>query len=330
MHAIVILVSLFFLVSCRVTNTIGLSDPKINDTSSLSLSLVAESKLKYLFDQNINIDKWEASGIDYSGGYLYVVLDNTTKIAKISLENGFDFTDITDNQIIEYAIDDIEGFEGIDSRIDSSGNVRIELVVESMTYQDGNTHGLIIDGTLLKKEQKLFLGTPKQTKTFRQFKSENKGYEGIATRVVGEKTYVYAICEGGGCKGSNGKDQPAGIDVYVREYNTFKLYGTIDLPDQIYLDYSGLDIEEDRLAIVSQEDKSVSIYKLTNILNAEFLFTGKLPGQSNNGYCNLEGVSFIDKDHIALVSDRKKSSQPKICNKKDESVHIYRWPISIY
>ncbi|MGB5965860.1 MAG: hypothetical protein WBG65_10075 [Sulfurimonadaceae bacterium] len=37
-------------------------------------------------------------------------------------------------------------------------------------------------------------------------------------------------------------------------------------------------------------------------------------------------VSWIDKDRLMVVSDAKKSSQPKACKKKEPSIHIVSLP----
>ena len=43
-------------------------------------------------------------------------------------------------------------------------------------------------------------------------------------------------------------------------------------------------------------------------------------------YCNVEGVSWMSDDRLVVVSDAKKSSQPKACKKKEQSIHIVTLP----
>ena len=42
-------------------------------------------------------------------------------------------------------------------------------------------------------------------------------------------------------------------------------------------------------------------------------------------YCNLEGITWLNKQTIAVVSDKAKAGKQRDdCEKKDQSVHIFR------
>jgi hypothetical protein len=43
-------------------------------------------------------------------------------------------------------------------------------------------------------------------------------------------------------------------------------------------------------------------------------------------YGNVEGVCWIAEDRIVIVSDRRKSDQPKRCGEKDQSIHVFEIP----
>ena len=43
-------------------------------------------------------------------------------------------------------------------------------------------------------------------------------------------------------------------------------------------------------------------------------------------YCNIEGVAWIDENHLVLVSDVAKPSYGIICSYKDESIHYFSLP----
>jgi hypothetical protein len=45
-------------------------------------------------------------------------------------------------------------------------------------------------------------------------------------------------------------------------------------------------------------------------------------------YCNLEGVTWIGNDLLAVVSDKGKDDQPGRCARKDQSIHIFKLPAS--
>jgi len=44
-------------------------------------------------------------------------------------------------------------------------------------------------------------------------------------------------------------------------------------------------------------------------------------------YCNVEGVTWKDRNTIAVVSDKRKSSDAGRCKKKDQSIHVFKIPL---
>jgi hypothetical protein len=43
-------------------------------------------------------------------------------------------------------------------------------------------------------------------------------------------------------------------------------------------------------------------------------------------YCNLEGVTWLENDRLAVVSDKGKADQSGRCARKDQSIHIFKLP----
>ena len=108
---------------------------------------------------------------------------------------------------------------------------------------------------------------------------------------------------------------------------------TIALPRSLpFVDYSGMSLDGNRVAIVSQVKSMLWVGSLE-----EADWTWRDEGQlyefprSNNGaiqYANIEGVGWISPRQVVTVSDRrKKKNQPdKELSKKDQSLHIFEIP----
>ncbi len=91
-----------------------------------------------------------------------------------------------------------------------------------------------------------------------------------------------------------------------------------------------MSLDDDRVAVVSQEnsmlwigafDKSTwdwrdegQIYEFPRMSDGEIQ------------YGNVEGVSWITPNRVVVVSDRRKSDQPKHFADKDQSIHVFDIP----
>jgi hypothetical protein len=87
------------------------------------------------------------------------------------------------------------------------------------------------------------------------FKSSNKGFEAVAHVRRNRQDYLLALCEGNKCKcGSKGRKPGGGrVHVFEREKKRWAHAGTIALPASLpFVDYSGMSIDNGRVAIVSQ------------------------------------------------------------------------------
>ena len=166
------------------------------------------------------------------------------------------------------------------------------------------------------------------------FESDNKGFEGLAVVTKNDTTYLLALCEGNDCKaGCEGKEVGGGtIQVFEKKKKKWKLTRSIKLPRTLqFVDYSGLDISADNtLAVTSQESSALWVGKLDinawKVQDGGTIYTFPKSKKGKITYCNIEGVSWISKDQLVVVSDAKKKSQPKACKKKEQSIHIISLP----
>ena len=170
------------------------------------------------------------------------------------------------------------------------------------------------------------------------------GFEGLAHLRHGGALYLLALCEANGCGLAKGAELGTGglIQVLRRdeEAERWVWAGEVELPAAArFNDYSGLDLRGDRLAVVSQEEAGLWVGKLVVKPGDEPGQTPRLeisgPGRryrmpADDGaprYCNIEGVSWLGDDTLALVSDGAEEGQAPGCRGGERSVHVVRLPM---
>ena len=283
-------------------------------TQSLSdeLKIVDEVKFKKIIDKKNEMNKYEASGVSFVKDKFYVAFDNSSEVARVNMK-------LTKAKLLGKESKKV-GFEGI-----TYNPLKREfyLIEESLKHKgEWNARLSVMDKDFSLKSKKRWLDYA--------FESDNKGFEGLAFLTKNDTTYLLALCEGNACKaGREGKEVGDGtIQVFEKKKKTWKRVRSISLPKTLKLiDYSGFDISADNtLAVSSQESSAIWIGKL-DVDTWKVVDSGKVYGFPKNKkgkttYCNIEGVSWISKNHLVVVSDAKKKSQPNACKKKEQSIHI--------
>ncbi len=88
----------------------------------------------------------------------------------------------------------------------------------------------------------------------------------------------------------------------------------------------------ERVAVVSQESSALWVGRLSPSTwevvddGVVYLFPRTRHGQIRYG--TVEGVSWLDEQTLAVVSDRAKPDQPRRMRATDQSVHIVALPVS--
>jgi hypothetical protein len=130
------------------------------------------------------------------------------------------------------------------------------------------------------------------------------------------KDYVLALCEGNKCEGGAKGRKPGGgrVLLFEKRKKCWRHSRTIALPRSLpFVDYSGMSVDNDRVAIVSQVNSMLWVGNLD-----EPDWTWRNEGQlyefprSNNGaiqYGNIEGVGWITPTRVVTVSDRRKKKE---------------------
>ena len=285
-----------------------------------TLKLVCESKICDLMPCDQLTKRWEASGVLVKDRNYFVVFDDRTEIARFSDNLQPNST----NGLFGMA-HAVCGYEGITY---NAAKQRFYLLVESRKQTSGYYQASIVE---YDDEFRYLKDRPVDF----TFKSSNKGFEAVAHVRRNNKDYLLALCEGNKCKCGHKGRKPGGgrVQVFEKKRKQWLHSRAIALPTTLpFVDYSGMSIDNGYVAIVSQVNSMLWVGQFDEVdwtwRNAGQLY--EFP-RSDNGtirYGNIEGVSWITRTRIVVVSDRrKKKNQPdKGLSEKDQSVHIFDIP----
>lgn len=275
-----------------------------------TLQLVDEAKLSGLLSGS---SKYEASGVQLQGGYLHVVFDDSSRIAKIN-------TSLTSGTL-------------------SAGSTSTS-EYEGITYDDVGTPHFYVMKEMENNKGKVFqydtsLNLQAQEWTDVTFDVTNKGFEGVAYVRRGTDDYLLGLCEGNNCRGLNEPTGNGKLKVLRQSSGSWVTEGTLSLPASAnFVDYSDIALRPNgdgtyKVAITSQESSKLWIGTLTTSpwgfsgTSSVYQFPKTALGATQ--YCNVEGVTFLSSTQIAVVSDQYTDSSAP-CYNKDESIHIFNIP----
>jgi hypothetical protein len=266
---------------------------------------------------------FEASGVHLKDGYLHIIFDDSSRLFRLRSDwwlNGEDpvFLDLKGTAA---------GYEDITYHPSTR---RWYCLIEAAETKPG---------TLTPRVDE-FDQTFVFIRSFRlefPLKAGNKGFEGLTAFHDAGDDYLLGLCEGNGCKtGSAGARPGKGrIQVFKRRGQTWRHAGTIRLPETVrFKDYSSLEFRNGTLTVISQASSALWVGCLRGeeaIREDPFEDHGRLflfprDGKGRIVYCNVEGVTWLSDDILAVVSDRAKAGQPGRCARKDQSVHVFRLP----
>lgn len=287
-----------------------------------TLRLVRERKICDLISCDKQKKRWEASGVLVQDGHYFIVFDDRTQIARISADLRLQKS----NRLFGNA----HGFCGYEGITYNAEKKRYYLLVESRKCSRDRYKALIVE---YDRKFKYLKDRPVDFK----FKSDNKGFEAVAHLRREGRDFLLALCEGNKCKcGKQGRKPGGGrVQLFEKKKKCWRHRGTIALPPTVpFVDYSGMSIDNGRVAVVSQVSSMLWVGQF-NAADWTWRDAGQLYlfPRSKDGslqYGNIEGVSWISRTRVVTVSDRrKKSTQPdKALSETDQSVHIFNIPKS--
>jgi len=284
---------------------------KKDDTNKAELPVLAaplfEEKCAKLFAGSAPGEDFEASGIHFQQGALYVIFDNMRRVGKIGLAADGAFGPATLGEG-KKSSSDYEGIAG-------DGSEGFYVIAESgkpgLEYQPFVHHynaALVQDGKI-----SLRLKT----------RIEGAGFEGIAYTERDGKQFLLCLNERNGL-----------IVVFEKTADAFDEVATMELPVR-FKDYSDIALSGLRMAVTSQENSRLWIGSLRSdawqVADSGKVYrfpVGSKTGEMGNGkkelYANIEGVTFINDSTLATCTDRVKASQPEMEAIRDQSVQVFR------
>jgi uncharacterized protein YjiK len=248
------------------------------------------------------------------------VFDDRTEIAQLS-----DDLQLRDSNRLLGMAQDFCGYEGITY---NAAKGRFYLLVEAREHKKGRYRALIVE------YDDDFMHVKDRPVDF-TFESANKGFEAVSHVRRENKDHLLALCEGNKCKcGARGRKPGGGrVHVFQKKKKEWQHSRTIKLPATLpFEDYSGMSLDNGRVAVVSQVNSMLWVGEFD-----EDSWTWRDAGQlyefprADDGtlrYGNIEGVGWVARTRIVVVSDRrKKRNQPdKSLSEKDQSIHIFDIP----
>lgn len=283
--------------------------------------------------------RYEASGVHYQNGYLYVIFDNSYRVLKMTpsftspVMSASTVTPDTDSQ-----------FESI--TFDARGTTHFYVSAE--TTSTGKIEEF--NAALTSRTEQAITGATTFTAT-------NTEYEGLAwvwhcsPSDPNGDDYLLALCEGNYCTGGasgHGKVQVLRQNSATTPTSWAAINGSpISLPITGFTDYSDIALSPAYpatcdcasvcanatgrydVAVVSQESSKLWIGTLdttTWTFSGGTVYDFPKDNLGNTVYCNVEGVTFLPNHQIAVVSDAMKNGQDPLCATKEQTVSIFTLP----
>eukprot|EP00127_Corallochytrium_limacisporum_P001450 Clim_evm3s57 gene=Clim_evmTU3s57 len=316
------------------------------DFRDVTMKLIGESTLYGLFGENRHAQILEASALAHVDSTFYVVFDSLDAIGVVN--HPYDL-----NDPVNYLNGDVSGdsqFEGIAYNEDRG---TFFVLKESIEHKDGYRPATL--EIKFKTPEGSGYDILETCVVEYELDTENKGFEGCLfhnrkpENTAGKDDplpageYLIGLCEGNHCKGgSKGQERGNGRMVISKripahgeqDHCQWQPVKTIHIPKKAHFkDYSGVATLDNTIAITSQEDSAVwmgtfDFEKLDFADDDGEVYFFPRDANCEQIYCNIEGIQFISRYEITVVSDRMKGSgrQSWTCLQKDQSMHSFQLP----
>jgi hypothetical protein len=264
---------------------------------------------------------YEPSGVCFRGGCLYVVFDNFPHIARL----GYPLAVSDPANVLVRQDGKNRDFEGITYFEPKRCFLIISEALKGPGGDDRPAVEAYDDSLQPQRSKWLDFAVDKR----------NKGMEGITYARLDGQDSVLCLYEGNKARGGAKGRQPGGGRIHVYQADATNKWGyrrTLKLPKTVrFIDYSGMDVDGARIAVVSQDSSALWIGELRGdglgFLDDGRIFHFPRDDSGKRIYCNVEGVAWITPEEITVVSDRRnKDRQKRRCKRKAQSIHIFRIP----
>jgi len=283
------------------------------------LRLVRERKLAELIAPPKGGGVLEASGVFAKGRDCFVIFDNLRRVARID-------RDLSPGSPRHAWLGRTRSGEGYEDIAYSPRQRRFYLLIEAEKHPDGSFKAVI------EECDEEFRPTGRRFVDF-AFEKRNTGFEGLSAVHWRGQDYLLALCEGNRCRPGRKGRKPGGGRIHVlrRKGKLWRPEATIKLPRRMgFEDHSALAIRGERIAVVSQQTSRLWLGKLRRddwtIAGAGRCYDFPRTRKGKLLYCTVEGLSWLNDDTFVAVSDLSKPYQPGRCERKEQSIHVFRLP----
>ncbi len=275
------------------------------------LRLVRERKIGDLLPGE-GIERWDARGVHAKGDYLYVVFDNLPHVARLhaSLQVGHQ------HNILVRQRGASPGFEDI--TFDRASR-RFLIVAEAEDRSAADPRPAIEEyGEDLRYLACVPIDPP-----------PDGGAPGLLGMVWVRR------CGGDFLIGLSANDRGRGggrLQIFGRAGGGWLHHGTVKLPRSAgCAGCSALDLDGDRLAVVSRESATLWIGAFKpdrwTLVDDGTVYRFPQDATGERAYLDVDGIAWLAPDRIAAVSDRHAADTPhQVARGKEQSVHIFRIP----
>jgi hypothetical protein len=284
-----------------------------------ALKLVVERQIADLIVPPGRHGVLEASGVVAKGRDFFVIFDNIRRVARIDRR--------LEPESAKHAwLGSARKGDGYEDIAYSANRRRFYLLIEAEKHTDGTYKAAIEEcddaGRFLGRN---WVDVP--------LEKRNTGFEGLCVVPWQGREYLLALCEGNRCRGGRKGRQPGHGRIHVLEKRARRWQSTacIKLPRRAaFEDYSAVTVRGDRIAVISQQSSRLWLGVLRRrdwtIPRAGRVYDFPRTKQGKRLYCTVEGISWLSPTTFVGVSDLAKPDDSNRCQKKGQSIHIFRLP----
>jgi len=284
-----------------------------------TLRLVREQRLADLIPPPRHRGVLEASGVVARGRDYFVIFDNIRRVARIG-------RDLAPGSTRHTWLGTARVGEGYEDIAYSPHTKRFYLLIEAEKHPDGTFKAVIEEcDEAFRYKGRRWVDIV--------FQKQNTGLEGLAVIRWRGGNYLLGLCEGNRCKAGRKGRKPGGgrIHVLQKTGGRWQSVARIKLPRQVkFEDYAGVAIRGQQIGVVSQATARlwVGTFKPGDWTIAgvgrQYDFPRTKKGKLL--YCTVEGISWLSADTFVAVSDLSKHDFPSRCDRKAQSIHVFRLP----
>ncbi|PYR61065.1 MAG: hypothetical protein DMF91_10690 [Acidobacteria bacterium] len=284
-----------------------------------TLRLVRERRLADLIPPPRERGVLEASGVFANGRDCFVIFDNVRRVARI--DRG-----LAPGSSRHAWLGHMRRGEGYEDIAYNPHTKRFYLLIEAEKHPDGTFKAVIEEcDAAFKYKGRRWADVV--------FEKRNTGFEGLSALRWQGGDYLLALCEGNRCKAGRKGRKKGGGRIYVlqKRRGRWESVARMKLPRRVrFEDYAAVAVRGQQIAVVSQQDSRLWLGRFRpgdwTIVGRGRQYDFPRTKKGKRLYCTVEGISWLTATTFVAVSDLSKKNFPSRCDRKDQSIHVFRVP----